>query len=77
LNILLAWNIAMFKEFIYNFIRFVYGLLSDGIENQISHFSEAEVNTRIKLPTKSLLSLIFQVCHDHIIEKSFRKNLVV
>jgi hypothetical protein len=58
----------MFEEFIYNFIRFVNGPLSVGIEKQISHVSELQVDTSIKLPKKSLLSLIFQVFHDHFIE---------
>jgi hypothetical protein len=38
-------------------------------KKQISHVSEVVVNTRIKLPKKSLLSLFFQVFHDYIIEK--------
>jgi hypothetical protein len=56
----------MFKEFIYNYIRFVSGLLWVGIEKQISHVSEVVANTSIKLPKKSLLSMIFQVFHDHL-----------
>jgi hypothetical protein len=35
-NILLARKIAMFGEFIYNFMRFINGLLSVGIEKLIS-----------------------------------------
>jgi hypothetical protein len=58
----------MFNEFIYNLIRFVNGLLSVGIEKQISHISKVVVNTSIKVPKKSLSSN-FQVFHDHTKEK--------
>jgi hypothetical protein len=37
LNILLAQNIAMFKEFIYNELRFVNGIFSVGKEKQFLH----------------------------------------
>jgi hypothetical protein len=56
----------MFKEFIYNFIRFANGLLSVGIEKQNSHVSEVVLNTS----RNTLLSLYGQVFCDHVIDKN-------
>jgi hypothetical protein len=50
----------MFKAIICNFIRFVNGLLSVGIEKQISHASEVVVNTSIKLPKSHYYLYVFR-----------------